>query len=95
MEAIAADTEVDEGGLDARLDIDDASLVDVAHVALGACALHVKLFENAVLDDRDTNFLRLEAVDQHFFLHVGPFGVHLRNPQESAYLILGLAAKIL
>ncbi len=73
QEAVAPHAEIDEGGLNARLDIDDAPLVDVAHVAFSACALHVKLFEDAVLEDGDADFLWLEAVDQHFFLHVFPF----------------------
>jgi hypothetical protein len=34
-----------------------------------AGALDVKLLENAILDDGDPAFFRLEHVDQHFFLH--------------------------
>src|SRR5262249_25874911 len=43
QEAVAADAEVDERGLDARLDVDDAPLVDVVDVALVAGALDVQL----------------------------------------------------
>ena len=69
QEAVAADGEVDEGGLDGRLQIDDLSLVDVPGVALVAGPLEVQLFEHAILNDGDAAFLRLEDVNQHFFLH--------------------------
>ncbi|MDG3008037.1 hypothetical protein PZE19_30095 [Paludisphaera sp. Pla2] len=68
-EAVAADREVDERGLDGRLQVDDLALVDVAGVALVARAFDVELFQDAVLDDGDPALLRLEHVDQHFFLH--------------------------
>ena len=82
QEAVAADAEVHERGLDARLDVDDPALVDVADVALLAGPLDVEFFQHAVLDDGDPALLRLEDVDQHFFLHgsrvalgrLGPFG---------------------
>ena len=67
-EAVAADGEVDEGGLDGRLDVDDPALVDVAGVALQAGPLDVELLEDAVLDDGDAALLGLEHVDQHLFL---------------------------
>ena len=82
QEAVAADAEIDERRLDARLDVDDAALVDVADVALVAGALDVEFFEHAVFDDGDAAFLRLEDVDEHFLLHartlirIGP--AHLR-----------------
>ena len=60
QEAVAADAEIDERRLDARLDVDDAALVDVADVALVAGALDVQFFEHAVLEDGDAAFLRLE-----------------------------------
>jgi hypothetical protein len=69
QEAVAADGEVDEGGLYGRLQIDDLSLVDVPGVALVAGSLEVQLFEHAILNDGDAAFLRLEDVNQHFFLH--------------------------
>src|SRR5205085_361920 len=72
QEAVAADAEVHERRLDARLDVDDAALVDVAHVALVAGPLHVQLFQDAVFDDGDAALLRLEDVNQHLFLHVYP-----------------------
>ena len=72
-EAVAADREVDERGLDGRLEVDDLALVDVAGIALVAGPLDVKLLEDAVLDDGDAAFLGLEHVDQHFFLHAVVF----------------------
>ncbi len=69
QEAVAADAEIDERRLDARLEVDDLPLVDVADVIVLAGALDVELFEHAVLDDRDPAFLRLRDVDQHFLLH--------------------------
>ena len=69
QEAVAAHAEIDEGRLDARLQVDDDPLVDVAHVAVLAGALDVELFQDAVFDDRDPAFLRLRDVDQHFLFH--------------------------
>src|SRR5205085_603195 len=43
QEAVAADAEIDEGGLDARLQVDDHSLVDVADEVVLARALDVQL----------------------------------------------------
>src|SRR5205085_729751 len=48
QEPVAPEPEVDERRLDARLDVDDAALVDVADVGGGAGPLHVQLFELAV-----------------------------------------------
>jgi hypothetical protein len=70
---IAADGEVDKRGLDRGLEIDDLALVDVPGVALEARPFHVQLFENAVFHDGDPALLRLEDIDQHFFLHAGVF----------------------
>src|SRR6516225_665759 len=51
QETIAANTKVDERRLDARLDVDDASFVDIADVTLVARALDVEFFQNTVLQD--------------------------------------------
>ena len=59
QKAVAAQAEIDERGLDGRLDVGDAALVDVADVAGGAGSLHVKLFELAVFDQGDSAFLAL------------------------------------
>ncbi len=73
QEAVAADAEIDEGGLDAGLQVDDAALVDVADVVVLAGALDVELFQHAVLDDRDPALFRLRHVDEHFLLHASSF----------------------
>src|SRR6185369_15991464 len=62
QEAVAADAEIDEGRLNARLNVDDATLVDAADVALVARPLDVKLFQHAVLEDGNAALLRLEDV---------------------------------
>ena len=71
--AVTADREVDEPGLDCRLEVDDPTFVDVARVALVACSFHVKFFENAVFNNGDPAFLGLKYIDQHFFLHAVSF----------------------
>src|SRR5207253_1385952 len=48
QEAVAADAEIHERCLNARLDINDAALVNVADVAFLTGALDVQLFEDAV-----------------------------------------------
>jgi hypothetical protein len=73
QEAVAPDREVDERGLDRRLEVDDLPLVDVPGIALVAGALDVQLLEDAIFDDGDPAFLGLEHVDQHFFLHASIF----------------------
>ncbi len=62
QEAVAADAEIDERRLDARLDVDDLSLVDVADVVVLAGPFDVELFEDSVFDDRDPAFLRLRTL---------------------------------
>jgi hypothetical protein len=70
-EAVAADAEVDERRLDRRLDVDDLALIDVADVPFVGVAFDVEFFQHAVFEDRDARFLRLQDVDEHFFLHAG------------------------
>ena len=72
-EAVAADREINEGGLYGRFEIDDLTLVDVPGVALVASPLDVQFFEDAVLDDRDSALLGLQNIDQHFFFHAVSF----------------------
>ena len=69
QEAVAADAEIDEGRLDARLQVDDDAFIDVADVAVLPRALHVQLFQGPVFHDRDPAFLRLRDIDQHFLFH--------------------------
>jgi hypothetical protein len=61
--AIAPDPEIDEGGLDARLQVDDASLIDIADVVIRAGAFDVKFFEQPVFNNGDPAFLRLRHID--------------------------------
>src|SRR5262249_17000724 len=69
QEAIAADAKVHERGLDARLDVYDSALVDVAHVAFVASSLDVQLLQHAIFQDGDAAFLGLKDVDEHFLFH--------------------------
>ncbi|MGH8432680.1 MAG: hypothetical protein ACREUF_20005, partial [Solimonas sp.] len=69
QEAIAPDAEIDKGGLNAWLDVDDSPLVDVAHIAFVARAFDVQLFQDAVLQNGDAAFFRLKYVNKHFLLH--------------------------
>ena len=62
QEAVAADAEIDERGLDARLQIYDFALVDVADVIVLAGALDIQFFQDSVLDDRDPAFFRLRTL---------------------------------
>ena len=69
QKAVAADAEIDERGLNAGLNIDDAAFVDVADVVVGARALDVELFEQAVFNNRNPTFFGLRDVDEHFLFH--------------------------
>ena len=75
QEAVAADAEIDERGLDAGFDVDDAALVDVADVTLVARALDVEFFEDAVFKDGDAALFGLQHIDEHFFFHAKPSAV--------------------
>jgi hypothetical protein len=70
---VASDGEIDEGGLNRRLEVDNFALIDVTRVTLVAGSFDVELLEGAILDDGDTAFLGLEHIDEHFFLHAGSF----------------------
>ena len=69
QEPVAAEAEVDERRLDARFDVGDAALVDVADVRRRARPLHVKFFELAVVEQGNAALFALADVDQHFFRH--------------------------
>jgi len=43
-EAVAAEAEVDKGGLDGRFNVSDFAFVDITDVGGGAGALHIELF---------------------------------------------------
>jgi hypothetical protein len=69
QEAVAAETEIDERRLDARLDVGDPAFVNVPDVGSGAGPLHVKFFEFPVVQQGDSALLALADVDQHFLGH--------------------------
>src|SRR5258707_6074353 len=60
QEPVAADSEIDERRLDARLDINDAALVDVADITLVAGAVDIEFFKYAVFEYGDPALLRLQ-----------------------------------
>ena len=63
QKAVAPQAKVNERGLNARLDVGDPALVDVADVRCGAGSLHVQLFEPSVIQQGDPAFLALGDVD--------------------------------
>src|SRR5207248_2727518 len=67
------DAEIDEGRLDAGLQVDDSPFVDVADVVVRTGPFDVELFEQSIFNDRDPAFLRLRDVDQHFAFHACMF----------------------
>ena len=62
QEAVPPDPEVHKGRLNAGFDIDDASLVDVAHQVVLAGSLDIQFLQQAVLDNGDSALLRLGYV---------------------------------
>lgn len=69
QEAVASDAEIDECGLNARLDVDDLAFVNIADVTFLTRPFDVKFFEDSIFENGDSAFLRLEDVDKHFLLH--------------------------
>ena len=61
--SVAADAEIDEGGLDAGLQVDDPALIDIADVVIRAGAFDIKFFEQTVFNNGDPAFLRLRHID--------------------------------
>ena len=91
QEAVAAHAEIDEGGLDARLQVDHHALVDVSYVIVLSGPFDVQLFEHSVFNDRDAAFFRLRDVDQHFLFHVLAFSFgnadeHARGGKQGSAL---------
>ena len=72
-EAVAADREIDERGLNGRFEVDDLAFINIAGIALVAGPFDVQLLQDAVFDDGDPALLGLEHVDEHFFLHAVVF----------------------
>src|SRR5581483_2681768 len=79
QKTVAAHAKIDECRLDARLDVDDAALVDVADIALGTGPLHVELFQHAVFNDGDAALFGLQDIDQHFLFHAVPLFAGVRG----------------
>ena len=73
QEAVPAHAEIHKRRLDARLQVDDDSFVDVSDVIVLSGPFDVQFFEHSVLNDRDAAFFRLRDVDQHFLFHVVAF----------------------
>jgi hypothetical protein len=70
---VATHAEVDERGLDARLQVDDLAFVNVADVVVLATPLDVQLFQNSVFADGNPALFRLRDVNQHLLLHGNSF----------------------
>ena len=76
---VSSHTKVDEGRLNAGLDIDDLSLVDIADVVFRTAAFDVQLLQNPIFYDGNSAFLRLEDIDQHLFFHCHNFRSYERS----------------
>ncbi len=68
-ESVASDSEIDEGGLDARFDIDDFAFIDVPNPVVLAGSFGVEFFKYPVFQKRNSALLGLRDIDQHFLLH--------------------------
>ena len=69
QEGVAFGADVDEGGLERRVDAVDDALVDVALEVLATEGLDLKRFEHAVGDDPHSALFRVGHVDQHDLRH--------------------------
>ncbi len=69
QKTVSAHPEIDERRLNARLQIDNHALVDIADVIVLGFSLNVKFFQDFVFDNRDTTFFGLSDIDQHFLCH--------------------------
>ena len=68
-EAVAAHAKIDEGRLDAGLQVHDDAFVDVTYVVVLSGTLDVELFEPVIADDCDAALLALDGVNKHLFCH--------------------------
>jgi hypothetical protein len=66
---IPADTKIDERRLDARLQIDDPTPVDVSYKVVLAGSFGIQFLQNSIFQYRDPTLLGLRHIDQHFFFH--------------------------
>ena len=64
QKSVTANTDINEGRLDGRLDIDNPALVDIAQVFLFRCTLVIELVQPAILKNPNTDLLRLDRIDQ-------------------------------
>ena len=60
---------IHKGRLQARLDFDDHTIVDIAFNLLLTRSLEGELFEDTILHDRDTTLFLVRDVDEHLFFH--------------------------
>jgi len=60
----AAEAEIHEGGLNGRLDVGDAALVDVTDVGGGTGPLHVEFLEPPIFQQCNSTFLPLGDVNK-------------------------------
>ncbi len=72
-EPVLLEPDVDERGLDAADDVDDAAFVDVADVTVLVDALNVVLFEGLILQDGYPAFLRFLRIDDDLAFHDKPW----------------------
>ena len=66
---VLGQAEVDERRLNARLDVYDPALVDVADMRGAAGALYVEFLQFPSVHDRNPAFLAGDRVNQHFLCH--------------------------
>src|SRR5690606_19925756 len=71
QEAVALGAEVDEGGLQARFDAGDATLVDVGLLLFTGPGLDVQVEQALAIDQCDAQLFGLGRINQHSF-HVVP-----------------------
>ena len=72
QETVATQPKVHKRGLNRRLDVHHATLVDIADVRRGTGALDIKLIEAVILQEGDSALLALGDVNQHVFCHKLP-----------------------
>ncbi|MEC9349690.1 MAG: hypothetical protein VX387_08195 [Planctomycetota bacterium] len=78
QKSVTANTDIDEGRLDGWFYIDNPALVDIAQVFLFRRTLVIELVQPAILKNPNTDFLRLDRIDQDLPdndrpLTLGPF----------------------
>ena len=64
QKSVTANTDIDEGRLDGWFYIDNPALVDIAQVFFFRRTLVIELVQPAILKNPNTDFLRLDRIDQ-------------------------------